>query len=157
MTDFPETTAKRQRLLRRPAAALYITENYFPCAAKTLAKLACIGSTGPAFRRVGRVPLYQQSILDEWARGKIGPLQRSTSDLSERTPSRCVREQSCRVDRDRTALPIRNPDGVHTETRDVRPQQRFAGRLHAGRDRTKPTAVRGRPLAVYRKRPTPRR
>jgi hypothetical protein len=150
-----------ERLFRRRAAALYITENYFPCAAKTLAKLACIGSTGPAFRRAGRVPLYPQSILDEWARGKIGPLQCSTSDLSERTPSRRVREQPCDdsslADRDQTALPIRSPDAVHADIRDARPQRRDAGRLHAGRVRTRPSAVRGRPPAVYRKRHTPRR
>jgi hypothetical protein len=95
MIDFPKANANPQRLLRRAAAALYISENYFPCAAKTLAKLACIGSSGPAFQRAGRVPLYPQSILDEWARGKIGPLQRSTSDLSARTPSPRVREQRC--------------------------------------------------------------
>jgi hypothetical protein len=73
--------AKLERLLRRAQAAQYVTENYgFPCSPKTLAKLASVGSAGPAFRLAGRVPLYPVSELDTWAQRKIGPLIRSTSE-----------------------------------------------------------------------------
>jgi hypothetical protein len=71
------------RLLRRSEAAQYVVENYgIPCAAKTLAKLACVSSEGPPFRLAGRFPLYPISGLDEWAQRKIGPLVRSTSEAT---------------------------------------------------------------------------
>src|SRR5215475_8873330 len=74
--------AKLDRLLRRLRAAEYITDTYgIPCSPKTLAKLACVGG-GPPFRLAGRFPLYPVSGLDEWARSKIGPLVRSTSELN---------------------------------------------------------------------------
>ena len=70
------------RLLRRTEAAKYITQTYgIPCSPKTLAKLACVSSSGPPFRLAGRFPLYPVSGLDEWAKSKIGPLVRSTSEL----------------------------------------------------------------------------
>lgn len=73
---------KLDRLLRRTAAASYVTDTYgIPCSPKTLAKLACVSSDGPPFRLAGRFPLYPISGLDVWARGKIGPLVRSTSDM----------------------------------------------------------------------------
>jgi hypothetical protein len=68
------------RYLRRTEAASYITATYnIPCSPKTLAKLACVSSDGPAFRKAGRFPLYPVSELDAWARRKVGPLMRSTS------------------------------------------------------------------------------
>jgi len=83
--------AKSDRLLRRSEAARYVVENYgIPCAAKTLAKLACVSSEGPPFRLAGRFPLYPTSGLDIWAQSKIGPLVRSTSK---------VRRASSREDR----------------------------------------------------------
>jgi hypothetical protein len=73
--------ARIERLLRRSEAARYVAETYgFPCSPKTLAKLACVSSEGPPFRRAGRIPLYPVSGLDEWALAKIGPLIRSTSE-----------------------------------------------------------------------------
>jgi hypothetical protein len=69
------------RLLRRSEAARYVVETHnVPCSAKTLAKLACVSSDGPPFRLAGRFPLYPISGLDAWARSKIGPLVRSTSE-----------------------------------------------------------------------------
>jgi hypothetical protein len=66
--------------LRRTEAASYITATYnIPCSPKTLAKLACVSSDGPAFRKAGRFPLYPVSELDAWARRKVGPLMKSTS------------------------------------------------------------------------------
>ena len=74
---------KPGRLLRRAEAAKYIVDTYnVPCSPKTLAKLACVSSDGPPFRKAGRFPLYPVSGLDAWAQGKIGPLVRSTSEAS---------------------------------------------------------------------------
>jgi hypothetical protein len=76
-----QNAAKPERLLRRSKAAQYITDTYgIPCSPKTLAKYACVGG-GPPFRRAGRFPLYPVSGLDGWAKSKIGPLVRSTSEL----------------------------------------------------------------------------
>jgi hypothetical protein len=84
-----DTTQKnndKNRLLRRTEAAQYVTETYgIPCSPKTLAKLACVSSDGPPFRMAGRTPLYPIPNLDAWAESKIGPLVRSTSELSHRT------------------------------------------------------------------------
>jgi hypothetical protein len=76
------TTSKHfERLLRRAEAAKYVVETYnVPCSPKTLAKLASVSSNGPPFRLAGRFPLYPTSGLDAWARSKIGPLVRSTSE-----------------------------------------------------------------------------
>jgi hypothetical protein len=68
------------RLLRRTEAAKYVTDHYFPCSPKTLAKIACTSSKGPPFRMAGRVPLYPVTRLDAWALSKLGPLVRSTSE-----------------------------------------------------------------------------
>jgi hypothetical protein len=81
-----EGAVKRDRLLRRTEAAKYVTDTYgFPCSPKTLAKLACVSSEGPPFCRAGRIPLYPQPGLDDWARSKIGPLIRSTSEVRRRS------------------------------------------------------------------------
>ncbi len=75
---------KYDQLFRRVGAARYVEETYgFPCSPKTLAKLACVSSDGPPFRKAGRIPLYPKSGLDDWAQSKIGPLVRSTSDRKE--------------------------------------------------------------------------
>src|SRR5262249_38852919 len=59
----------------------YITERYgFPCSRQWLAKLAVIGG-GPVFRKAGRYPVYEPSELDRWAEARIGPPQRSTSEV----------------------------------------------------------------------------
>lgn len=67
--------------LRRDEAARYVRERWgVPCATRTLAKLACISSDGPVFRRAGRFPIYAIPDLDAWARKKISPPMRSNSD-----------------------------------------------------------------------------
>ena len=72
---------KSERMLRRTEAAKYVTDTYgIPCSPKTLAKIACVSSKGPPFRKAGPYPLYPTEGLDAWARSKIGPLVRSTSD-----------------------------------------------------------------------------
>ena len=70
-----------RQFLRRSDAATYITERYgFPCSRQWLAKLAVIGG-GPVFRKAGRYPVYEPSELDRWAEARIGPPQRSTSEI----------------------------------------------------------------------------
>jgi hypothetical protein len=82
MTTKLEDQAKLERHARRNEAATYIETTYgIPCSPKTLAKWACIGG-GPAFRKAGRIPLYPFSGLDAWAQSKLGPLVRSTSEVS---------------------------------------------------------------------------
>jgi hypothetical protein len=82
MNTNQEGAVTQGRLLRRTEAAKYVTESYgFPCSPKTLAKLACVSSEGPAFRMCGRTPLYPTESLDTWAQSKIGPLVRSTSEV----------------------------------------------------------------------------
>jgi len=76
-----EVISDADRMLRRDAAAKYVTETYgFPCSPRWLAKLACISSEGPPFRKAGRFPLYPRSGLDAWAQKKLGPLVRSTAE-----------------------------------------------------------------------------
>jgi hypothetical protein len=81
MDNLPHDNGATERHLRRAEAAKYVVETYnVPCSPKTLAKLACVSSTGPPFRLAGRFPLYPTSGLDAWALAKIGPLVRSTSE-----------------------------------------------------------------------------
>ena len=72
-----------KRYMTRVEAAKYITNNWFPHSPKTLAKLAVTGG-GPPFRKAGRVPLYADKDLDQYAREKIGPRVSSTSELPKR-------------------------------------------------------------------------
>jgi hypothetical protein len=65
--------------LRRKDAASYLIANYGFGAERTLAKGVVTGDT-PEYRKAGRIVLYTREALDEWARGKIGAPQRSTSD-----------------------------------------------------------------------------
>jgi hypothetical protein len=68
------------RLLRRREASAYLKATWgIDRAISTLNKLACIGG-GPVFCMDGRIPLYAPSDLDAWARSRIGPKQRSSSD-----------------------------------------------------------------------------
>ena len=68
------------RLLRRNDAARYVIDTWgIPVSKQTLAKLAVIGG-GPEYRKAGRVPLYDPGDLDAWARSRLGPKQRSTTD-----------------------------------------------------------------------------
>jgi hypothetical protein len=85
MDTTQEDAAKHDRLLRRTEAAKYVTDTYgIPCSPKTLAKIACVSSEGPPFRMAGRIPLYPKPGLDSWAKNKIGPLVRSTSERPRR-------------------------------------------------------------------------
>lgn len=54
------------RFLTRHEAAQYLTGEGFPCASKTLAKLACQGG-GPPFIKFGLRVLYRPDDLISWA------------------------------------------------------------------------------------------
>jgi hypothetical protein len=71
------------RLLSRIEAAEYVERNWsIPCKPKTLAKLAVLGG-GPVYRLAHhRYPRYAVTDLDEWARSRLGPKQRSTSEFA---------------------------------------------------------------------------
>jgi hypothetical protein len=75
------SAAQGRQFLRRSEAAAYVTQRYgFPCSRQWLAKLAVMGG-GPVFRKAGRYPIYQPDELDRWAQARIGPPQRSTSEI----------------------------------------------------------------------------
>ena len=65
--------------MRRKDAANYLKAKYGFGAARSLAKLACVGG-GPIFCRAGKIPLYTRDELDRWALTKIGAPMRSTAD-----------------------------------------------------------------------------
>jgi hypothetical protein len=84
MAQRPNSRATKQERLRRRAAAAEYIQSYWgiPCAPKSLAKRAVTGG-GPPFRKAGRIPLYPEDGLDDWALSKLGPRVRSTSELPE--------------------------------------------------------------------------
>ena len=75
------TTTEQRRPLRRIEASEYLENHHgIRRTVSTMAKLAVIGG-GPVFRRAGRTPLYAPDDLDAWAAAKLGPPQRTTSDV----------------------------------------------------------------------------
>jgi hypothetical protein len=81
------SSPKWPRYLRRAEAARYLREVWgLPCATRTLAKIACVSSDGPAMHYAGRIPLYTLRSLDQYAVGKIGPARRSTFGPGETAP-----------------------------------------------------------------------
>ena len=72
---------EKRRPLRRAEASQYLENSYgIRRAVSTMAKLAVLGG-GPVFRRVGRTPLYAPDDLDAWVAAKLGPPQRTTSEI----------------------------------------------------------------------------
>lgn len=72
------SSAKPRRRLRNEAAN-FLTEQGFPIAATTLAKLACVGG-GPVFSHWGRKPIYDEDDLLAWAQTRFSKPKSSTSD-----------------------------------------------------------------------------
>ena len=100
MAQILEEAAKLERLLRRTQAAAYVTETYgIPCSPKTLAKLACVSTSGPPFRLAGRFPLYPTSGLDTWAQKQdrtarpfdVGSASRRVNHSPRQQKARCTR------------------------------------------------------------------
>ena len=80
MTDVPKV-----RRLRRIEASEYLKMEWgMSRTSKTLAKLAVVGG-GPAFRKDGRLVLYEIDALDEWAREQLTESVRSTAELRKIT------------------------------------------------------------------------
>lgn len=69
-----------KKLHRRREAGEYLLAKYGFGAAATLAKMAVQGN-GPAFMKAGRIPLYEERSLDEWAQSRISGPIRSTSEI----------------------------------------------------------------------------
>ena len=79
------------RRLGRAESAAYLTSLGYKVAAKTLAKLACVGGW-PDFVKFGHRPLYTPADLVEWAEAKTSnwsallrsspPIMGSTDELS---------------------------------------------------------------------------
>lgn len=66
--------------LRREAAAEYLKTKYGFGSPGALAKGVVTGDT-PEFHKAGRIVLYAPAALDRWARAKISPARRSSSDV----------------------------------------------------------------------------
>ncbi|MCC8956134.1 hypothetical protein H8B02_22685 [Bradyrhizobium sp. Pear77] len=74
-----------RKLLRRQAASQYLFDVYgLSRSPSTLAKLAVIGM-GPAFRRIGRIPFYAPTDLDEWVTAALSAPMRSSSETPSAT------------------------------------------------------------------------
>jgi hypothetical protein len=71
--DDPDT------LLRRASLAAALTKKGYQTAHSTLATKATRGG-GPPYRLFGRIPLYRWRDALEWAEGRLGPPQCSTSE-----------------------------------------------------------------------------
>ena len=67
--------------LRRNKAAAYLQERCGAYTTETLAKLSCVGG-GPAFRLLGRFPVYTRADLDAWLRSRMSKQVNSTSELA---------------------------------------------------------------------------
>lgn len=76
--------------IRRTDAVTYLASVHgVPTTVATLAKLACVGG-GPRFEKLGRIVLYPTAELDSWAKARLSPLRRNTSDTG--APSAAVEE-----------------------------------------------------------------
>jgi hypothetical protein len=81
VTQMENLNSNNVRPLRRNEASEHIKINYgFPCTTQTLAKLAVVGG-GPAFRKIGRIPVYLPSDLDTWITSRMSSRVHSTSEL----------------------------------------------------------------------------
>jgi hypothetical protein len=77
-----EYSPEKNRNYRRSEASAYLKENYgLSYTTATLAKMAVVGG-GPPYHAGPRFPLYPEAPLDAWARQKLGPLVRSSSELA---------------------------------------------------------------------------
>ena len=91
-------SSQYDQLFRRVGAARYVQETYgFPCSPKTLAKLACVSSHGPPFRKAGRFPLYPKTGLDDWAQRQnrtVGAVDVRSSPLEKNTDANCEQQKA---------------------------------------------------------------
>jgi hypothetical protein len=66
------------RHLRRREASQFLRDHGYPVAYTTLEKFASTGG-GPPFTSFGRIPLYDEDDLLDWARSRCR-IRKSTSD-----------------------------------------------------------------------------
>ena len=72
--------SKEVRRFRRKDASIYLKETWgIEYAPRTLAKLACVGG-GPEMEYAARFPTYTQPALDAFARAKLSPPVRNTTE-----------------------------------------------------------------------------
>ena len=67
--------------LLRPEAADFLTDRGFPTTKNTLQKYATTGG-GPVYRIFGNRSLYTPDDLLAWAKTKLSPPRRSTSEAA---------------------------------------------------------------------------
>jgi hypothetical protein len=72
-------TLEEDTLLTRDMVASALSKAGYPVKPRTLATRASRGG-GPPFRLFGRRPLYRWRDALDWARGRLGPPLRSTSE-----------------------------------------------------------------------------
>ena len=81
MNNQIQAGAQKVRRLNRREASQYLLDMWgMSRTPKTLAKLAVTGG-GPQFQKDGRIPLYTEPWLDEFARKQLSPPVFSTSEL----------------------------------------------------------------------------
>ncbi len=80
------TVAPSSKLLSRPEAAAFLSEQGIPIAKTTLGKLASVGG-GPLFRKFGPRVLYAPADLTAWANSKLSEPMRNTSDVARKEGS----------------------------------------------------------------------
>ena len=74
----------KSRLYNRNEASEYLLHHFgIHAMPGTLAKYASLGG-GPAFRKAGRFPVYEEADLDAWAVARLSKRVRSTSELAVR-------------------------------------------------------------------------
>ena len=72
----------QSRLYNRNEASEYLLHHFgIHAMPATLAKYASLGG-GPAFRKAGRFPVYEEADLDAWAEERLSERVRSTSELT---------------------------------------------------------------------------
>ncbi|PZR80850.1 MAG: hypothetical protein DLM68_18760 [Hyphomicrobiales bacterium] len=70
--------------VRRRQAAEHLRAKFGVGSPATLAKLATLGG-GPIYQKLGRIPVYRFEDLDRWAVAKIGPAQKSSSEMASQS------------------------------------------------------------------------
>lgn len=72
-----------QQFLRGDPAGAFLRERFGFGSPRSLAKLRVTGG-GPAYRKIGRLVVYEPDDLIAWAQNKLGPRQHSTSETPPR-------------------------------------------------------------------------
>jgi hypothetical protein len=83
MTSKSDTTVMPQpQYLNRAGAAEYLQRKFGLRTSRSTLEKAAVHGNGPAFRYVGRQPVYSPLDLDEFANGRLSGPRRSTSEAA---------------------------------------------------------------------------